>query len=219
MMPAFPWTRGAGCRAALAATVLCCSSSACNAPLTKAASSAISLPPARAPDCRDSLADVFERPAAALPPLTPDQRGAIVRCAEDTPLSRKDLNALLTKLGFRNDPVPSGARVLRIAYRTERGAAPREAQELKEGISSAIVLLPDAPIVERPPIVVVAHGSTGIGPSCSHGHGGPTQLGIGHDAPIAMYLSLVGYGYPVIAPDYAGFGYGSTPGWTLAGDV
>src|SRR5262249_2198437 len=69
------------------------------------------------------------------------------------------------------------------------------------------------------PLVVVAHGTTGMGPTCAPAYVDPLKLGVGHNSVLAMSLALVGYGFAVIAPDYAGFGEGTTPGWTLAPDV
>lgn len=98
--------------------------------------------------------------------------------------------------------VRGGVRVYRISYRTERLVG-------QEGLTSALVLLPDWPLTAAPPLVVFAHGLEGIAPECSASKGDWTRAPYHR---VGSMLALASYGYPIIAPDYAGFMPGSTPG-------
>ena len=65
--------------------------------------------------------------------------------------------------------------------------------------------------------MVLAHGSVGIAPTCAPSLLDLSARGAGQDFPVNIY-KLAGYGYTVIAPDYAGFSYGQPPGYFNAED-
>jgi len=151
--------------------------------------------------CSDSMDSVYEVPSN-LPPFTATRRGDVVRCAPDRRFSVGQVEARLAADGFRDAEVRSAIRVYRVTYRTERLAG-------QEGLTSALLLLPDVPLTTAPPVIVFAHGLEGIDPACTVSRGDWTAAPYHR---VGSMLALASYGYPVIAPDYAGFMPGSTPG-------
>ena len=139
----------------------------------------------------------------------------MIRCGYDRYLSAAAINAAMTSYGYQGPPLPSGAWLFRIAYRTER-IAPAGATTAPGGISSGILLVPDTP---QPggPLVVFAHASVGIGPPCAPSTYDLLGAATGDDHRGAV-LGLAGYGWLTLVPDYAGFGYGEAPGWSVAED-
>src|SRR5258706_15058254 len=105
--------------------------------------------------CADTVASVYDTPVG-LPAWDPSHRGDVVKCARDRSLSAAEVNAAATGGGYVGPPLQSGVTLYRIAYRTQRvtgGAGPAD------GISSALVLIPDKP---RPGVLVGAgHGTVG----------------------------------------------------------
>jgi hypothetical protein len=167
--------------------------------------------------CNDDLSTFWDLPAG-LPPFDLSHRGDIVRCAMDQAYSVDDVQAAAAELGYQGPTLQSGARVVRIAYRTLRLADDNGSPV--DGISGALVYLPDHPRagVAPEPLVVAAHGTIGIADICPPSRVGPMQLGNQLDDANSMYLAFVGYGWPVVAPDYAGFNFGATTAWCLAED-
>jgi pimeloyl-ACP methyl ester carboxylesterase len=156
--------------------------------------------------CDDSLEDVYVVPPG-LPPFDASHRGDVVRCAVERFLTDAEVGALAQGEGYQGAPLTSGTTVLRVAYRTERLGG-------VGGISSAFVFLPDAPRADALPVIVAGHGTVGVGEGCA-----PSREGlVDHSFGAFAFLPLAGAGWTVIAPDYAGFGYGSTSGWVLAED-
>ena len=152
-----------------------------------------------------------------LPAFTAAARGDVVRCAFDRTLSAAEVDASARAGGYQGPALTSGAHVYRIAYRTERVVSAAEQTPLG-GLSSAVVFLPDAPRDGQHPLVVAGHGSVGLAASCAPSRGGMTDSGNFLDDARSLVLPLAGYGYTVIMPDYAGFGFGGTSGWSLAED-
>ncbi len=168
-------------------------------------------------ECTDTLDSVYV-PRTDLPPYTESQRGKVVRCAFDHTLSSVDLTALLAKWGYSTTAFSSSSEIssvapnlsiYRIAYRTDRLSG-------AEGLSTALVLVPDN-LVPSSPVIVSAHGSVGLADTCA-----PSRVALDDDSEKtahALSLGLAAAGWPVIAPDYAGLGTpGGVSGWLLAED-
>ncbi len=171
-------------------------------------------PPALLLACSDAVADVYTAPSS-LPPFDASHRGDVIRCAYDRFLSAAAINAAMTAYGYQGPPLPSGAWLFRIAYRTER-IAPAGATTVPDGISSGILLVPDHPQAGGP-LVVFAHASVGIAPPCAPSTYDLLGATMGDDHRGAV-LGLAGYGWLTLVPDYAGFGFGAAPGWSVAED-
>jgi hypothetical protein len=165
--------------------------------------------------CSDAVDAVYTAPAG-LPAFDPSHRGDVVRCAYDRTLTHDQINTAATNEGYTGPPLMSGARVYRIAYRTTR--APTAAGATPDGLSAALVFVPDTPRAGPQPLVVVGHASIGIAERCAPSRNELLTRGDWLDDFRSLLLPLVGYGWTVVATDYAGFGYGSTPGWSLAAD-
>ena len=177
------------------------------ADMTTAASIAIA--------CTDTFADVYKLPTG-LPAYDATHRGDVVRCAFDQSVSAATANTTLAALGYAGPPVKNGFRVYRIAFRTER--VPGLDGKTVEGVSSALVMIPDKATPGA--LVVTAHGSAGLADKCAPSLEDQVKATAGdvNDARV-MNFGLAGDGWVVIAPDYAGFGYGGPPqGWSLSGD-
>ncbi|MBI5536799.1 MAG: alpha/beta fold hydrolase [Deltaproteobacteria bacterium] len=167
--------------------------------------------------CSDTPESIDQMPTG-LSAFDASKRGELVRCAPVATYTAQQLHDAAKTLGYAGAMFPSGAKAYRIVYRTQRntpstGPAP-------EGLSSALVLLPDHPKggTSPTPMVVVAHGSVGIADICAPSRGSLITPGNYLDDFRSVALPIAGAGWMVIAPDYAGFGYGSTPGWLLAED-
>ncbi|MCU1278297.1 MAG: Triacylglycerol lipase precursor [bacterium] len=171
-------------------------------------------PPALLQACTDAIADVYTLPTG-LPAFDLSHRGDVIRCGFDRYLSPAQINAAMTSYGYKGPTLPSGAWLFRYAYRTQRIAA-AGSTAIPEGVSSGILLVPDQPQAGGP-LVVFAHASVGIGPSCAPSILDLTGPVAGDDHRGAV-LGLAGYGWTLMVPDYAGFGYGEAPGWSIAED-
>ena len=179
-----------------------CSASAGDEPTDGAAH--VSHPLTTATQCRDSIDSVYAVPSV-VPPYDASHRGDVVRCATDRTLSVEEIETRLASDGFIDTEVRGAVRVYRVAYRTERLAG-------QEGLTSALVLLPDWPLTAAPPLVVFAHGLEGVDPICNVSKGDWTKAPYHR---VGSLLALASYGYPVIAPDYAGFLPDSAPGGVM----
>ena len=160
--------------------------------------------------CTDTIDAVYTAPAG-LPPFDSTHRGDVVRCAFDRMLSVDQLKGVLATAGSKVSTPKSAVNVYRIAYRTQRLVAGK----VSDGLSSALVLLPTQK--SSGPLVVSGHGTVGMAASCAPS----THDLLGHDDwddSRVLNLGLAAGGYMVIAPDYAGFGFGSTNGWSLSED-
>jgi hypothetical protein len=162
--------------------------------------------------CNDAIADVY-KPPTNLPAFTLANRGDVVRCAPDRTLSQTEVGTAMTSLGYPGPTLPSGVSVFRITYRTQRVNG-------TGGTSSALVFVPELPHAQgASPLVVAGHGSLGIANSCAPSLGDllvqDDRLGDVH----ALDLGLAGFGWYVIAPDYAGLGTpGTATGWLSSPD-
>ncbi|MGZ3406064.1 MAG: lipase family protein [Polyangia bacterium] len=171
-------------------------------------------PPTLLQACTDSMPDVYVLPSN-LPAYDSSHRGDVIRCGYDRYLSATEINTQMSAYGYKGPPLPSGAWLFRIAYRTER-IAPTGSTTVPEGVSSGILLVPDHPQAGGP-LVVFAHASVGIAPPCAPSTYDLVAAVAGDDHRGAV-LGLAGYGWLTLVPDYAGFGYGEAPGWSIAED-
>jgi pimeloyl-ACP methyl ester carboxylesterase len=163
--------------------------------------------------CDDAPGSTYADPGSAL--ASASDRGSILRCAHDGVLAATDVDRLARTAGYLGATLVSGAEIVRVLYRTERGTEPPG-----PGFASAVVLLPDNPHSASLPVIVVAHGTVGEAPGCPPSRETPTQ-----DATYLAELgyALVGAGYVVILPDFAGYaGFGATknppPGYHASAD-
>lgn len=165
--------------------------------------------PALAITCTDTEASIYTDPGAL-----PADKGAIIRCAKGDRIDKAALHARAKANGFVGKAFTSGAKIYRVLYRTERGG-PGE----KPGYSSAIVYLPDTPRAAKTPMVVAGHGSRGQAAQCAPSKFTPAGEYVRADFE-NLVLSMVGAGYPVIAPDsagYANYGAAGNPPSVYAG--
>ncbi|HQP34927.1 MAG TPA: alpha/beta fold hydrolase [Polyangiaceae bacterium] len=167
--------------------------------------------------CNDPIATFYD-PIPSLPAWDSSKRGEIVRCAVERWVPASEIQAAMVQLGYKGAPLTSGARVVRFAYRTERLSNLNGV--VVDGISAALALLPDHPRASSAaqPLVVAAHGSIGIADKCAPSRDDIVALGTHLDDAHSLMLPLVGKGWTVVAPDYAGFGFGATTAWSLAED-
>jgi len=162
-------------------------------------------------ECRDSVEGFYDRPAS-LPTFDASRRGDVVRCGHARDVSAAEIDAWLARARFAGVQATTSVRVYRIAFRTERLSG-------REGISGALVFVPNKPRSGPRPVIVTAHGTVGAGAACA-----PSRSGLlvdertGATAAHGMSLSLAALGHTVIAPDYAGYGFGGDVQWLLAED-
>lgn len=142
-------------------------------------------------ECADKLDDVYVTPAN-LPPMAPQNRGDVVRCAHDVSVSLTDVQATIAAKGLKTTAT-SGASIYRVAFRTTRGDG-------TEGVSTARVYLPMTPRSLPLPVIVVGHPTDGIAPSCA-----PSKDPASNQD---LALPWAAIGYAVIVPDYTGLGNG-----------
>jgi len=136
-------------------------------------------------------------------------QGAIIKCAHDPDLSIADMNAAVGvanqdagDYAYTGKPFTSGAHVYRILYRTVRGDTASS-----PGYSSALVFIPDTPRkgpTTALPIVLAAHGSRGQAGKCAPSKDDPAASDVAEDFFHLVY-PFVGFGFPVVAPDLAGY--------------
>jgi dienelactone hydrolase len=174
-------------------------------------------PPALAQACSDAASDIYTLPSN-LPTMDDSHRGDVFRCAVTEKLTATQVRAQIAAYnqGYQNttpSTVNSGFWTYRIAFRSERNTV---ANTRAESEMAAVLLVPAKPIANGP-LVVFAHGSVGVAPQCAPSHKVLTDAVTDDDFETVMYR-LAGYGYTVIAPDYAGFSYGQVPGYFNAED-
>ncbi len=173
--------------------------------------------PALAIACADARADVYTLPGG-LATMDDSHRGDVFHCAITESLTKDVTNAQIAayNVNFQTTTpgtATSGFWTYRVAYRTERNTV---GVARAEGDTAAILIIPEKPLAGAP-LVVFGHGSVGVAPPCRPSH---LDLSTGvddQDYPASL-MRLAGYGYTVIAPDYAGFAYGQPPGYFNAED-
>lgn len=144
-------------------------------------------------ECADTVGDVYV-PPGSLPAMTNATRGDVVRCAPDSTLAVSDVQTAIAGAGDTGVTATSGVNLFRVAYRTYRGNG-------SAGMSSARVYLPTTPHESPLPVIVIGHGTAGMGANVTPSKDSSTLKDLA--------LPWAAIGYAVIAPDYAGLG---TPG-------
>lgn len=157
--------------------------------------SAQDLPPLAATrSCTDAIDAVYGAAASA------GTRGQIVACAPLQTIPEAEVRQRLATVP--GAIVASGdVRVYLVAYRTAR-------EPLADAISSALIYLPTKTLEARAPMVLAAHGTTGLSDVCTPSRmiQTPATSFLAGDYWDALYLAWAARGMPVIAPDYAGLG-------------
>jgi pimeloyl-ACP methyl ester carboxylesterase len=148
--------------------------------------------------CNDTTANVYITPAGT------GSLGDIVRCAHDVTLDAGDLTTQLSGKGVTDITPSTGSDVFLIAYRTSRADG-------GPGVGTAKVFLPQVPRASPLPVIVVAHGTTGLADSCAPSKGATDTA--------EMTIPFAAQGYAVVAPDFAGLGNEGVQGYTDARDT
>lgn len=135
-------------------------------------------------------------------PVTAGDRGEVLGCSELGAFDASEVETRVAKVP--NLEGRTGVRRFMLAYRTER-------DEGEDGVSTALVYLPEKPRAGSLPAVVAAHGTTGLADACAITHAAE------HEYLDSLALAWAASGLPVIATDYAGLGtvgvqgYGNFP--------
>src|SRR6266478_693230 len=83
--------------------------------------------------CDDAPASTYADPGSSL--ASASDHGSILRCAHDGALAATDIDRLARSAGYLGATLVSGAEIVRVLYRTERGTEPPAS-----GFASAVVL-------------------------------------------------------------------------------
>jgi pimeloyl-ACP methyl ester carboxylesterase len=159
--------------------------------------------------CTDTIDSVYADPGD----VSSQAKGAILKCAHDVDMTAAQLMAAAqvnddgTNPPYAGKNFTSGAHIYRVLYRTERGNPSNS-----PGYSSALLLLPEKPRVSAGlPVVVAAHGTFGLAGGCAPSKNAGDEPRTATNSQFVqedyrhLTYSLVGLGYPVIAPDFAGY--------------
>jgi pimeloyl-ACP methyl ester carboxylesterase len=149
--------------------------------------------------CGDAISSVYVTPDAGGLSL-----GDVLRCAHDVTLDAGDLSTQLSGKNITGITPTTGSDVYRIAFRTSRSDG-------GTGVSTAKVFLPLVPRALPLPVIVVAHGTTGLADMCAPSMGATDTA--------EMTVPWAAQGYAVIAPDFAGLGNEGLQGYTDARDT
>ena len=171
--------------------------------------------------CTDSTASIYDSGTDVFTSDDggPGSRGDVVRCVQENNIDGPALYAAAnadsqgaSDGGATPRTYVSGAFVYRVLYRTRRGTGDGSDGAATPGLSSAVVFVPDTPVADKLPTIVISHGTVGQGSPCT-----PTAKDpVDGDIRIMAY-PLVGAGYVVIAPDLAGYAEYGAPGNTPSG--
>jgi pimeloyl-ACP methyl ester carboxylesterase len=178
-------------------------------------------PPMLAMACSEKVADLDTLPAG-LPAYDSSHRGDVIHCAFDKYISAAEIAKATKALNYAGPAPVSGAWLFHIAYRTER-IKPASGGNAPEGDTTGYLWVPDKPR-SGGPLVVYAHGTVGLSGNCAPSRVDPLSPALGGSNTTSInesgpeMLALAGYGYTLIAPDYAGFSYGQPPGYSVAED-
>lgn len=181
-------------------------------------------------ECKDNLADIYKRPGG-------NQGGAlgdVVRCAKGRRIPTEEITQALGSREFAGITAQKAVKLFRITYRTQRLAGQAD-------FATALVALPARKELankqgmpeqddeeedkmkdgKRAPLVVFAHGTAPYGTACASSKLDPLQCSTttDKDTELVSIVAFATLGYPVIAPDYAGYVQGSrAPGYLLSED-
>jgi pimeloyl-ACP methyl ester carboxylesterase len=160
--------------------------------------------------CTDTIDSIYADPGD----VSAKKNGDLIKCAKDKDFAAADLQSIMTNTtdggtpAYAGKTLTSGAHTYRILYRTERGDTANT-----PGYSSATVYIPDTPRkgpTTALPLVVATHGSRGQAGKCAPSKFDPDAFDVFADYEHLVY-PFVGFGFPVVAPDLAGYAnYGGT---------
>ena len=142
--------------AALAVVLFATSVGCSNNDATPAPAPIQPLAPARA--CADAIDAVYGKPMG-LSPFSDAVRGNIVACAPLQTIPEAEVRQRMTAVPGAT-VVSGDVQVYLMSYRTAR-------EPMSEAVSSALVYLPTKPLGARVPMVVAAHGTTGLSDACA----------------------------------------------------
>lgn len=160
--------------------------------------------------CDDPLSSVYE---AATPPSpwTAADRGTIVHCAYDRRVTPEEMSAHMNNpdYGFSDPGFSTAIHKVRLSYWTERNAG-------EPVLTSAVMYIPEqmrgAPTA---PLVVLGHGSVGIGDACAPSKEDPNCFEKDWKA---LAYTFAGDGWLVVMPDFPGLGTPGVHAWTYSTD-
>ena len=123
--------------------------------------------------------------------MTAGARGSIVTCALGDLMTLADAQSELARSGAEGVIATTGARVVKLAYRTIRSDG-------TPAISTATVYLPAQPRSLPAPIVLVGRPTAGLADSCAPSRGARPEPNLA--------LPFAAHGFITITPDFAGLG-------------
>jgi hypothetical protein len=127
----------------------------------------------------------------AMPAALPAERGAIVACALGDLLDQATVQAEMDAEGAEGVVAQTGARVVKLAYRTARSDG-------TAAVSTATVYLPLAPRVLPAPVVLIGRPTSGIADACAPSKKPRPERNLA--------LPFAARGFVTITPDFAGLG-------------
>lgn len=142
------------------------------------------------PPCTDGADSIYTTPAS-LPPLTPVLRGAIVRCALGDRLDQAAAQTELTASGAEGVTAQTGARVVKLAFRTVRSDG-------TAAVSTATAYLPLTPRAVPAPVILIGRPTAGLADGCAPSKKPRPEPNLA--------LPFAARGFVTITPDYAGLG-------------
>ncbi len=157
--------------------------------------------------CDDALADVY----VAAPPArwSPELRGSIAGCAYDREVSVDEMSAHFAAHPELPDPgLATAAHKLVLSYWTEREPG-------QPVLTSAALYVPEVRRADPSPLLVLGHGSVGIGDRCAPSR--EDDEGFDKDWKALAY-PFAGDGWVVIMPDFPGLGTEGPGTWMLSLD-
>lgn len=138
------------------------------------------------PACKDTPDSIYTTPA-----MLPQMRGAIVKCALGDKMEKADVQNELASNGAEGVVAQTGARVVKLAYRTVRSNGTL-------AVSTATVYLPLVPRALPAPIVLVGRPTAGIADTCAPSKKARPEPNLA--------LPFAARGFITITPDFAGLG-------------
>ncbi|MBA3451768.1 MAG: hypothetical protein H0T42_01580 [Deltaproteobacteria bacterium] len=138
------------------------------------------------PPCTDTGAAIYTTQG-----LANGARGSIVKCSLGDDMAMAEVQSEMTATGAEGVTAQTGARVVKLAYRTIRSDG-------TPTVSTATAYLPHTPRALPAPIVLIGRGTSGIADHCA-----PSK-----DARPGRNLALpfAARGFVAIIPDFAGLG-------------
>ena len=131
----------------------------------------------------------------ATPATLPAERGAIVACELGDQLDAMTVQAEMDATGAEGVVAQTGARVVKLAYRTVRSDG-------TPAVSTATVYLPHVPRALPAPVVLIGRPTSGIADDCAPSKKPRPERNLA--------LPFAARGFVTITPDFAGLGNAGT---------